>query len=520
MPTDDSNTGRVKTVGKNALYMYMRTFLITIVSLYTTRVVIDALGIQSFGLYSAVSGLVILIQSLSLSLSTASQRFLSYSIALNSKNEIREDYWSVLFIFILFSCFILILAETLGLWFVANKLTIPPDRHNSVLIIFQITLLSSLVHFMTTPFLSLLISHEDVSFYAYTSLIEAGLKLLVAFLIKTATLYDKLVLYSILLLLVSIIVYVIYFLVCKRRYSQILAFSERPRLHIYKLKSIFSFSSWTFIGGIAGTANTQGVNLLLNMFFGTIANAAYAVSVQINVAIQLISNNLFLALRPAIIKSYAREDHSFTRRLFYLSNNVCLILLLTICIPLWLEVPSVLKIWVGSVEEYMISFSRLFIVYSILLALSNPFTIIVQACNEVKKYHLIVDGFALLSLPISYILLKNGAPAEIPLICVVFIMMVANFIRLWYVARIYPEIKVSDFLLAFLIPSSFYITLSFVTCYFISHWVSQTPPYTSIALVALFSLIFTSLLGFRLLLKKSERRTILKFISANRFFAH
>lgn len=416
-----------KVIAKNTIYLYIRMFLVMGVSLYTVRVVINTLGVVDYGIFTAVGGIVLLMSFLSQTISSAAQRFFSFELGKNNHQKLGESFIAILIIYLTIAVLVAILAEVGGLWFLEHKMVVPEERMDAAHYVLHFSLLTFIVHILHAPYNAMIIAHENMKVYAYISIIEVLLKLGIVFLLGISSV-DRLSFYSFLLLCTSVVVAAMYILYCYHNYIET-HFLFRPRRKIFT--DITRYASWTMFGSVAFALNNQGVGLLLNTFFGPIANSSQSIANQVSNALQLFGTNLFAAIRPPMTKYYAQGCFQEVVNLFYQSSKFVLFLLLLIIVPLFFEMRFILELWLGSVTAYMVDFARLMLMYVILIQVSNPITIIVQAANQVKKYHTIVDGFSLITLVVSYVFLSLGYPAQTVYIVMISVMFIAHFIRLY-----------------------------------------------------------------------------------------
>lgn len=429
MPSSSSNT-----IVKNTLFLYFRMFITMIVSLYTVRVVLRTLGVVDYGVYNVIGGVVTTLTFITDVLANASQRFFAVELGKKDSNRLQQIFGLIIFAYVLTSIVVLVLAETIGLWFVNNKMDIPIDRMDAALVVFQFSVASFLMGLITSPYNAMIVAKERMNVYAYVSILQVFLKLGIVYLLVILP-YDKLKLYALLMFLVVTFTNSIYIFICRRNFPET-KFTFLWDKGIFK--SIFAYSSWTLLGTAAFICNTQGLNILFNLFFGPIANAAYAIGNQVKTTINSFAANFFMATRPPIIKSYAEGDYTYTSKLFYFSTKVIFSLLFILIVPLFVEIEFVLGLWLGSVEQYMPMFVRLMLIYAIVLSISEPITAIVQAASKVKIYHGVVDTFTLLTLPLSYIAFKVGMSPYMGFVISIMIFMIAHIMRLFILRSIFP----------------------------------------------------------------------------------
>lgn len=494
-----------KIIAQNTLFLYVRMFLIILVSLYTVRVVIKTLDITDYGIYTAVGGIVLALSFLSQTIASASQRFFAYELGRKDYLKLKRTFSIIFIVYVAIALIILLIAETLGLWFLNNVMTIPSDRLEAANWVYQFALFSFIVKILTNPYNAIIIARENMKIYAYVSIIEVFLKLLIVYLLIVFSV-DKLKLYAVLIFVVTCIVSAIYRFICCRKYKE-------ARFSFYwdrtLFRSVFSYSSWTLFGTMAGVANNQGTNLILNVFFGPVLNAAYSIAYQVSTVIQQFSSNFFMAIRPPLIKSYAEKNYDYMMQLFYLSSRFSFLLLYAIILPLILEVEFILKLWLGTVGEYMVLFTQLVLVYCLILAISNPITVIMQAAKKVKLYHGVVDSFVLLTLPLTYLFFKLGYPPESTLIVSIIVLLIAHTLRIWVLAQIVP-FSLNDYFKKFVFPAIIVVVLSIIPTLFIQSLFQNE--LIQFVVVCLMSLLCILLCSYYIVLTSEEKQQLISFI--------
>lgn len=451
-----SSGGKNKKIAKNTMFLYIRMFFVMAVSLITVRVLLRTLGVEDYGTYNAIAGFVSSLGFISSVLSAASQRFFSFYMGQNDFERLRKAFTMIMITYLIVVSTIILIAETIGVWFVFNKMTIPEGRESIIMCVYQMSLLTCSCSLLSNPFLALIISHEEMNIYAKLSIIEVLLKLLIILCLPLIAV-DKLALYSVLHCFVFAGVGFMYMLISKNRYKEACFSLKNWDKNMFK--EIFSYSSWSLFGSLTGVCNTQGVNMLLNVFYGPVANAAYAISAQISAAVNQFSSNFYTAVRPALIKSYSSEDYMYMNKLFMFSNKVIFFLMLILVLPIFVVTKPLIELWLGNVEPYMVDFTRLSLIYTFILCLSNPITTIVQAANKVKIYHGIVDIFTLLSLPIVYLLFRCKISPVYAYVTIIVVFTLAHVLRLLILRRII-EFSVINYLLKFVVPSGFTLIVS------------------------------------------------------------
>lgn len=445
-----SEKERTALVAKNTFLLYMRMVLIMLVSLYSTRILLKTLGVSDYGINDVVAGVVSTLGFVNTSLSAATQRFLSHAIGKGDNSKLRKIFSASVNIYIIISISVLIVGETIGFWFINEKLVIPDERINAANWLFQFALIACVCSMLSVPYISTIIAHEHMSLYAIVGLTDCFLKLVLVFVLGYVP-FDKLIIYGIFSMLVHVLTASIYIFFARNLYEEShYQFIRDKSIH----KQLFSFSGWTFFGALSFMANSQGINIIINIFLGPLVNAARAVASQVSSAISLFCNSFFMALRPAMVKVYAEGDYKYLEKLFFFSNKYTYYLLLIFCLPAILTVDYILHLWLGDITYYIQIFTKLSIVYSIVLAMQNPITIIIQATGNIKYYFLIIESFTLLTLPISYVLLKAGYEPEATYYAMIIVFIIAHFLRLIILNRQINYISIKKYMMHFAIPAA------------------------------------------------------------------
>lgn len=494
-------TSSNKTIFKNTIFLYIRMFVTMLVSLFTVRVVLRTLGVVDYGVYNVIGGVVTSIAFISDVLANASQRFFSVEIGKGDLDSTRRTFNLVLLVYFFVALLVLVLTESVGLWFLNAKMDIPAERMEAANWVYQFAILSFIVSLVTSPFHSIIIAHEKMNIYAYMSIMDVILKLLIVYLLVLFS-FDKLKLYATLMFLVTLINRAIYVIISKSK------FQETKYLFVWDkscFKSIFSYSTWILVGSFSYVINTQGINIIFNLFFGPVANAAYAIGNQVKNAVNSFAASFFTATRPPIIKSYAQKDYSQTSKLFYFSSKIIYILLFIIIVPIFIEIKPILQIWLGEITDYMPNFVRLMLIYALIVSMSEPITAIVQAAGEVKKYHGIVDIFTLISLPISYVIFKFGGDAYWGFVVSIVVFLIAHVIRLFVLKSFYAfsfTLYTKKLILPILLSIGLIIAIMSFVCHVVNNMI----------IIILISLIVASIISWVVVLEKEERKSLIGII--------
>ncbi len=422
------NTANSKRIAKNTLLLYIRMIFLMLVSLYTSRVVLAALGVDDYGIYNVVGGIVTMFTVISASLSTAISRFITFELGKENQQRLNTIFSTSIIIQIIMAIAIAVLVETIGMWFLLNKLVIPPDRLSAAQWVLQISLFTLIINLISIPYRAAIIAHERMGAFAYISIFEALGQLLISYFISIAPI-DKLIFYAISMSLIAIIVRFIYSIYCNKHFEECkFRFVFDKRL----FKEMFSFAGWNFIGSSAGILRDQGGNMLLNIFAGgPIVNAAVGISNQVKHAVILFSTNFMMAMNPQITKSYASGNREYMMNLIFKGARYSFYLLLTISLPILISTPYILELWLKDVPDYTVVFVRLALVIGMVESLSNPLITAMLATGKVKKYQIIVGGVQLLNIPISYLFLNLGFSPTSVLIVALALSFVCLFFRLY-----------------------------------------------------------------------------------------
>lgn len=428
--------GENKRVAKNMIILYGRMILLLVVSLFTSRVVLAGLGVEDYGIYNVVGGIVAMFGFINLALANSTSRFITYSLGKGNVENSRLVFSSVFMAHLIIAVIIVILSETVGLWFLNNKMVIPESRITAASWVYQFSVISCIASILYTPFNATIIAHEKMSAFAYISILDAVLKLVIAYLI-TVTSSDKLILYAFLYLCVNTLNIIIYQSYCRKHFPEVKL--QRVR-EISTLKEILGFTGWSMVGNLAFVGYTQGINILLNLFFGPIVNAARAIATQLQGAVIGFVTNFQMAVNPQITKSYAIGDLDRMHQLIYTSSKFSFFLLFVIVLPLCIESKAILQVWLVDVPDYAVQFTILTLLTKLIDTLSNPMGIANNATGQIRKYQLCEGGTLLLIVPISYFVLTKGADPLSVFWVQLIIMYLVQILRLYLVC---DKIKMS-----------------------------------------------------------------------------
>jgi O-antigen/teichoic acid export membrane protein len=420
---EDNNYKRIL---KNAGLLYFRMLLTMAVTLYTSRVVLATLGVEDFGIYHLVGGFITVLGFLHGAMSSATQRFLSFEIGKPGTAGISNIFSMSMNIHLLIAAGILLVGETAGLWFVSTQLTIPPERMAAAQWVYHLSLLAFLVTVISVPYNAMIIAHEQMSVFAWVSVFDVSLKLLIVFMLAWAG-SDHLITYAALTFVVVMLITAIYKLYCGKKYPD-----SRFRFYWDSMlfKTMLSYTGWNMWGNAAAVLGNQGVNVILNIFFGPAVNAARAITFQISGALNSFVQNLQVAVNPQIIKSYASGDFDYMHKLVYYGAKYNFFLLLFFALPIAIEVDTILNLWLTVVPEHTGTFVQLALAGILIDSISAPLMTAAQATGKIKLYQTVVGGILLLNLPLSYVLLHAGFAPSIAFVVSIALSIASLIARL------------------------------------------------------------------------------------------
>ena len=421
-----------KRIAKNTLVLYVRMLFTMGISLFTSRVILQTLGVEDYGISSVVGGVISMFTFINAAMVSSTQRYLNFELVRGDANQLRSVFSTSLQIHALIALAIIVLSETVGLWFLNEKLVIPEARMTAAMWVYQCSILSCAVSIMSTPYNAVIVAHEKMSAFAYISILDVSLKLLVVYLLVVLP-FDKLIILAILNLLVQLFIRYIYTLYCHRHFPESY-FQFRFNKTLFK--EMFGFAGWSFWGNLAAILYTQGLNMMLNIFFGPIVNAARGIAVQVQSAVQQFVGGFQTALNPQITKNYASNNLPQMHSLMFRSARFSFLLLFFLSLPVLMETNFILTLWLKTVPDDAVVFTQIMICISLIYTTANPCVIANQATGKVKIYQMVVGGILLLILPISYVVLKLGAPAYSVFIVHFCIESLAQFSRMYMLRKL------------------------------------------------------------------------------------
>lgn len=489
-----------KRIAKNTLFLYVRMLVIMGVSLFTFRELLKMLGVDDYGTYNVVGGVVILFSFISNALTQSNQRFLSYNIGKGNKEGIGKVFSMIVNIQIILGIVILILAETIGLWFINYKMNFANVSMTAVNWVYQFSILTFLIQLLQIPFTSLLISYERMSFFSYFSIGEAMVKLGVVLSLGLVT-NGRLVLYAGLLTASASLIFLVYsgygyftFKDCRYRRNWDSAY----------FKEITSFSGWNILGGIGTVGASQGINILFNLFCGVVVNAAMGVAHQVNSAVFSLVGNIQTAFNPQIIKSYAANEEEYFLSLIFRETRLSFYLIVVVGVPIILCMNAVLHLWLQDVPLYAVSFTQLTIIFCMIDTLSGPLWTANQASGKVKWYMVIITCIILLNLPIAYLLLKFGISPIMVMATRVLLNGVVFLFRIIYL-KLSIKFPIRKYAKAVLARISLFFASCLPLCILYKNFGVGITPQVQLFSISLF---WVAIAGFFIMLNNSERAFI------------
>lgn len=495
-----------KRIAKNTLFLYFRMGLVLIVSLFTTRVILQGLGIEDYGINNVVCGFVTMFSFLNISMSNGVQRFYNYSLGGTNEYSIRDVYNTSLQIQGLLSVILFFLLETFGLWYIHTQMVIPIERFSAALWVFHFSVLSLVVLVLQIPYSAAIMAYERMDYYAYLSIFDVLAKLGIAYAIKYAE-TDKLILYGALNMLVSIVCFFLYYGYAKRNFTE-LQVDFRIKKEIFK--PMISFSGWNIFGSFAYMIKGQGLNMLLNVFFGPVVNAARGISTMVMSAIQGFQANIVIAFRPQLVQSYAAGNNERVLKLFYSLSKVSFILLAMLSIPIIIEINYILHLWLGDfIPDYTIQFTILVLVNMVISSLNTPVSQVVHATGKMKLYQIGTSSMVCAILPASWIFLKLGfSPISVYWVSLI-ITIINQYVCNLLLKKIYTY-NLWEYISKVIIPCVLFSILVPIPPYIVTMLLPTS--FLRLIITGCISVMSAVIISYFFVLDKSEKQMALSFI--------
>lgn len=446
-----------KTIARNTIMLYMRMFLTMFVGLYTSRIVLATLGVEDYGLYGVVGGVVSMLGFLNASMSGATSRFLSYELGKGNSERLKKTFSSAFIIHVIVALIVLLLAETIGLWFLCNKLVIPDDRMFAAHVVYQLSIISAMLSITQVPYNSCIIAHEKMDVYAYVEILNVTLKLLIVFLLTVGN-FDKLILYAILMCFVSISVMMVYRIYCIRNFAESQLFWFWDKAYIMPL---LSFSGWNIYSSVCFTSRQQGTNFILNFFGGTVLNAAASLAATVDGIITGFAYNVVMAFRPPLIKLYVAKDLRRMETLLDFAITISVFLFALVAVPLAVCAKLVLMLWLGTVPDHTVQFLRIIFLSSAFQIVNSVLLIVIHATGNVKVNSIITGTLSVFNLVPLYLLLKIGLNVDIAYLVIIIPNVLISITHVCSIKKMIADIR----LLKVYVRAILFIIIEYVVFY-------------------------------------------------------
>lgn len=490
-------------IAKNAIFLYVRMLLSLIVSLYTSRVVLDVLGVSDYGIYSIVGGVVLMFSFLNASMSSATSRFMAFEIGKGDINRINKTFSNSLAVHLIITLVVAVLLETVGLWILMDKLVIDENRIFAAQVVYQFSVLSTLVGITQIPYNAAIIAHEKMNVYAYVELANVFLKLGIVYLLSIGN-FDKLILYGFLMFTVTILIMMIYRLYCWRHFEEC---KQRPSMEKEFFKPMISFAAWGLYGDGCYSLRQQGTNILLNMFFGTIVNAANGIASTVLGVISGFTLNILTAFRPQIVKSYACGNIQRMEQLIVYATKYSLLLIGGLSIILCYEMDYILTLWLKDVPEYTPWICRIILISFCVVTCSFVINAGIQASGSIKLQSFIVGSISLFCiLPCTYAFLKFGYSPYSSYVCYGVFTIVMYVCSLVILKRQVREIVIINIIKSGMIPIVSVLAISAFLCYGLSMFIEES--FTRVIIITLSTIIISMLLIYSFAMNIEEKEVV------------
>lgn len=503
------NSSNNKRIARNTVFLYLRMILLFIVNFYTTRVLLQELGTDDFGLYNVVAGFVSMLGFITQSMTNSIQRFINFQIGKGDSNGVKKYFETSLTAQLILGCILIFLFETFGVWFLNSKMNIDNEKIIDANIVFQTSLLCLLINVIRAPYNAIVIANEKMNFYAYVSIAEAAIKLIIAFTIGWIA-FSKLSYYALLLLILTIAVF-IWTAIYSKKLIPLLKF----RLNFDKtiLKEVLSFSGWNLFGAASGAVKSQGINVLMNVFFNVAVNAARGVAFQVLSGVQQFVGNFQIAINPQIVQSYSSGDKQRYIRLTYLSAKISLYLMWAIALPVMISMDDILNLWLGSenVPTYTNTFVQIILFTGLFDALGASISVPLYATGNIKNYQIITSCIKFLVLPISYVLYVVGFAHEASMYTSLILADVEQLSRVLIWGKLVRESPL-NYLKQIVVPGIVVVIISLAIMYVVCFFLPQMPTVLSVLTKTAFSLVVSFIAIYTIGVNVNERKYIKQLI--------
>lgn len=490
-----------KLIAKNTLFLFLRTLLIMGISLYTSRVVLSVLGVEDYGIYNVVGGIVSMLVFLNSAMVQASQRYLSFSQGTNDTDNQKRIFSTSILIHATIAIIVVIFLETLGLWYVNEKVVLPPERLCAANVIYQFSILSFLCRILVVPYSASVIAHEKMDVYAYISIADYLLQLCFVFLLQFIP-YDKLIIYGAMMFVVACMQCFLYFLYTKRKFKEC-SFSWNKDLSLYK--EMFSFASWAFLGGAGYIARNQGVNLVINLFCGPAVNAARSIAYQVSAAVQTLISSFQQSMNPQITKRYANDDIGSMMTLVRAGSKYSFLLMLICFVPILVRPNYILNLWLNNVPEYAAGFLVMSIMMNLIISMGGPLNTAMQATGNIKLFQIVVSIIMFFDIPLAYWFLTLGVEPYLVTGVSIFTSILCLFAKL-IILRRQVEYNFSHFVVSVVFRNILVATIIITLFMYLSNMIPMT--FIGLILLCILSVVINCIVIYLIGFESSERKFI------------
>lgn len=500
MPSADN-----KRIAKNTIVLYVRMLVSIVLNLYTVRLLWQILGIDNYGIYNVVGGIVMMFAFLNNAMVASSQRFISYELGKGDAQRLKTTFSVSVSVHVVLAIIVLILAETVGLWFVNDKLNIPEGRMAAANWVYQCSVFSFLMTVVSVPYNACIVAHEHINIYGYFGILEVVLKLVIVLILFVIP-FDKLISYAVMILMLAILMRSIYVIYCKMHFAECHWKNCKDKELI---RQMFDFAGWSFIGNMGFTVRDQGINILINLFFNVAVNAAKGVANQIGAVIGGFANNFTMALNPQITKRYAGGEIDSMLELVYRGCKYSLLLMSIIVIPLYIAADSVLYLWLGDVAPYTVGFLRLILIMSLVDCVVSPITTSIQATGKIRKFQILVSIIMVCTVPFAWLLLKLGGDPYTVMYAAITASMIALVSRVMLLHELVPisYIRMIKTVYAFTLPC---MIITGIAMHYLYPLFTHSVP--GLMMFGFSSCVMFSILAFFIALSHNERRVVISQI--------
>lgn len=458
-----TNSTNKKRIAKNTFMLYIRMLFLMVVNLYTSRVILQALGVEDYGVYNAIAGFIAMFSMVSSAIAGAISRFITFVLGQGDKDKLKKVFSTAIIIQLTLAAIVVVLVEVVGVWFLNTHMTIPDGREVAANWVLQFALVTFVLNLWSTPYNAALIAHEKMAAFAYIGIFEGVANLIIAFMVMYSP-FDRLIVYGAFICLIALITRMIYNGYCKKHFDECI-FKWTFDYNLFK--EMFSFAGWNFIGSISGLLRDQGINILFNVFCGPIINAARGLAIQVQTAVFKFSSNFYVAVQPQITKSYASDNVDESHDLVLRSSRFAFLLLTALIVPLITETDFILQLWLKEVPAHTTAFVQIILLCTLIDSLSTPLIYLMLATGNIKRYQIVVGLFNFINFPVAWIILYCGGSPELAQLSIIFFSLVALILRI-SMLRPLTHFPVRDFMVSTVSRCLFIVTICFIVSLTIS----------------------------------------------------